>query len=403
MERKFKPKSEKFGNKFKPKFNKFNNDDKPKLKTLELEEHQIHKFKRSSNIINKQNVETRFFRNKYGRQEHKFKYAVNQAARAEVLLNEDEGYLVAEEGEETTEFTQDDIKKAVDITSAAKSFKLNLEQFGPYRVNYTRNGRHLLMGGKKGHLAAFDWISKKLYCEFSVMEEIFDVKWLHLETLFAVAQKKWVHFYDNKGIEIHCVKKMYNVNQLEFLPFHFLLASGSNDGYLKWLDVSIGEMVTEFKSTEDRIQVMKQNPSNAVIAVGGAKGVVSFWSPSMREPLVRVLCHPSPITGVAFSPSGDKMVTTGVDRRIKLWDVRTFKDPIAEYITRTPVNHVSMSQKNSLAIALGNVCEVLNISSTGSIKSIHPYLRHIEDGPISDLEFVVSILIFIYQTLLHFS
>lgn len=393
MQKDFKFKSKKFGDKFKPKFNKFKSEEKPKLKTLDLEEDQIEKFKRTSNKINKRNVETKFFRNKFGKQEQKFKYAVKQAARAEVLLNEDEGFLIPDEGEETTEFTQEDIKQAVDITSAAKSFKLNLEEFGPYRVNYTRNGRHLLMGGKKGHIAAFDWISKKLYCEFSVMEEIFDVKWLHLETLFAVAQKKWVHFYDNKGIEIHCVKKMYNVNQLEFLPFHFLLASGSNDGYLKWLDVSIGEMVTEYKSTEDRIKIMKQNPSNAVISVGGAKGVVSFYSPAVREPLIKVLCHPSPITGIAFSSAGDKMVTTGVDRRIKLWDVRTFKDPIAEYITRSPVNHISMSQKNSLAIALGNVCEVLNISTMGSIQSINPYLRNIEDGAISDLEFVVSIFI----------
>ena len=40
---------------------------------------------------------------------------------------------------------QRDIADAVDIASAHKSFELNLEQFGPYRVDYTRNGRCALL------------------------------------------------------------------------------------------------------------------------------------------------------------------------------------------------------------------------------------------------------------------
>lgn len=294
---------------------------------------------------------------------------------------------MADDGEITTEFTQDDIKQNVDIASATKSFNLNLEDFGPYKANYTRNGRHMLLGGKKGHIAAIEWISKTLYCEFNVMEEIVDIKWLHLETLFAVAQKKWVHFYDNKGVEIHCVKKMTNVNQLEFLPYHFLLASGSNDGWLKWLDVSIGEMVAEIRSTDDKITKMKQNPASAVMCVGNSNGVVTMWSPSVKNPLAKVLCHPSPITAIAFNPSGDKMATTGVDRRLRLWDPRNFKQPLTQYHTRTPVNHIAMSQKNVIALGLGNVCEILRTSSMGSIHSINSYLRHQENGPISSLEF----------------
>lgn len=358
------------------------------LKSLDIEHDQIQKYSRGGQKFRKFNIKTKFFKNKFSRQETNFKYAIKQSARAEILLNEDDGYLIPDDGEETTEFTQDDIKKHVDITSATKSFKLNLTEFGPYKVNYTRNGRHLLLGGKKGHLAALDWVSKKLYCEFSVMEEILDVKWLHLETLFAVAQKKWVHFYDNKGTEIHCVKKMHNVNQLEFLPYHFLLATGSSDGWLKWLDVSIGEMVAEFRSIDDKINIMKQNPSNAVLCIGSSKGVVSMWSPSVKEPLARILCHPAPITALAFSSSGDKLATSGIDRKIKLWDSRNFKQPLAEYQTKTPVNHIALSQKNVMAIAMGDVCEIFRNTNLGSIHSISSYLRNIEDGAISSFEFV---------------
>ena len=387
MEQDLQPKRDKFKKNFKPK--KFDKSGKPaKLKTLKIEPGVIRKYERGSQKIRAKNIETKFFKRKFTRDQKNFNYAIKQSARAEILLNEDDGYLIPDEGEETTEFTQDDIKRNVDITSATKSFKLCLKEFGPYKVSYTRNGRHLLMGGKKGHIAALDWVSKKLYCEFSVMEEIYDIKWLHLETLFAVAQKKWVNFYDNKGVEIHCVKKMHNVNQLEFLPYHFLLASGSNDGWLKWLDVSIGEMVAEFRTLDDKITMMRQNPSNAVICIGSAKGVVSMWSPSMKDPLAKILCHQTPITSLGFNPAGDKMVTTGIDRKIKLWDTRMFKMPLTEYKTRTPVNHVSLSQKNVMAIAMGNVCEIFRNSNLGNLHSINSYLRHIEDGAISSVEFV---------------
>ena len=63
----------------------------------------------------------------------------------------------------------------MDITAATKIFELNLD-FGPYQAKYSRNGRHLLLGSKKGHLAAFDWVTKKLHFETNVMESIHDIR-----------------------------------------------------------------------------------------------------------------------------------------------------------------------------------------------------------------------------------
>jgi len=78
--------------------------------------------------------------------------------------------------EKTFKFKQEDIVKNVDISSAQKHFDLKFDQFGPYSLNYSRNGRHLLIGGKKGHIGAFDWQSGKLSCEIHLGETVRDVQ-----------------------------------------------------------------------------------------------------------------------------------------------------------------------------------------------------------------------------------
>ncbi len=45
----------------------------------------------------------------------------------------------------------------VEVGAARKVFDLRLEELGPYNLSFTRSGRHLLLGGRKGHLALLDW------------------------------------------------------------------------------------------------------------------------------------------------------------------------------------------------------------------------------------------------------
>jgi hypothetical protein len=70
-----------------------------------------------------------------------------------------------------------------------------------------------------------DWREGKLGCELQLGETVRDARWLHNNQLFAVAQKKYVYIYDRAGVEIHCLKKHIEVTNMEFLPYHYLLAT----------------------------------------------------------------------------------------------------------------------------------------------------------------------------------
>ncbi|CAH1100101.1 unnamed protein product [Psylliodes chrysocephalus] len=356
----------------------------PKFKgKVKVPEELIEKYSKGEGVDSK-GIKTSVHRKRIEKKEKNVKFAIEQAAKTEVLLTECSGFLEADSGETTTQFTQKQIVQNVDISAAAKHFDLRLN-FGSYRAKYTRNGRHLLIGGRMGHVAAFDWVTKKLHCEMNVMESVHDISWLHIETMFAVAQKSWVYIYDNQGIELHCIKRLNKVSRMEFLPYHFLLASCSDEGYLSWLDISIGQIVGQYNTHLGRLSVLTQNPWNATLCLGHAKGVVSFWSPTAREPLAKMLCHKAPILGIHVDPSGTYMATSASNRELKIWDVRKLDGPVQEYKLIQAANHLNFSQKRMLALGMGNVVEVYRDCCATAAK--RAYLRHRFVTPISNFSF----------------
>ena len=176
--------------------------------------------------INVKSVKDRKLRGNLKALEDKYKDAVLKAKDAEILLENTGGFLEPEgELERSYRVRQDEIKKDVSLETAQKGFELKLDELGPYICDYTRNGRELLLAGRKGHVATMDWRAGKLSCELQLNETIRDARWLHNNQLFAVAQKKYVYIYDGAGVELHCLKKHVEVTNMEFLPYHYLLAT----------------------------------------------------------------------------------------------------------------------------------------------------------------------------------
>src|SRR6201996_177078 len=227
--------------------------------------------------------------------ENKYRTAVLNAKDAEILYENEEGFLSPEtELEKTYKVRQDDILEAVGVQQAGKAVEFRLD-LGPYVSDYTRNGRGLLLAGRKGHIATCEWRAGKPGCELHLNETVRDAKWLHNDQYFAVAQKKHTYIYDHAGVEIHCLRKYVEATHLEFLPYHFLLAGIENSGMLRYTDTSTGQIVAELATRKGAPTTMAQNPYNAILHIGHQNGTVSLWSPNASEPLVKIQTHAGPV------------------------------------------------------------------------------------------------------------
>ena len=307
------------------------------------------------------------------RSEQGIRNAASSAARAELLLTQQAGYLEAEAGERSARFTQSLICKNVDENTRRKQIDLKLTELGPYRHAMSRNGRYMLLGGRLGHVSSMDWQAGRLEFEINVRETVRDVVYLHNHTMVAAAQRKYVYIYDNTGAEVHCLRSHVEPNRLQFLPFHFLLASVGNAGYLKYQDVSTGQLVAELRTKYGRCDVMRHNPFNAVMCLGHGNGVCTMWSPTVSTPLVKLLCHKGPVLSLAVDDSGLYLATAGIDRQMSIWDVRTFK-PLHSYIMHRPCTTLDVSQRGLLACGFGSHVEIWKDAL--SSKQKEPYLSH---------------------------
>lgn len=162
-------------------------------------------------------------------------------------------------------------------------------------------------------------------------------RFLQDTSFHAVAQKKYAFIYDRDGVEIHRLSSMIEPTRLEFLPYHWLLVSvvssvvllptlllkanqGLN-GHLNYLDTTTGTIVATHNTHLGQCSTMTQNPQNAVIHLGHNNGTVTLWTPNMSTPVVRLLAHLGPVTGLSVwgndGQGGRHLATAGVDGEFK--------------------------------------------------------------------------------------
>ncbi|KAL7530809.1 hypothetical protein ACHAXR_003685, partial [Thalassiosira sp. AJA248-18] len=316
-----------------------------------------------------------------------------EAADAEEILHTHVAGLVEVENdmEKTVQLTQRTLKhQHLEENVARNVYDLQLNDYGPYKMRYDRSGRYALLAGAGGHVSIIDQHSLALKTEFHVPNDIVrDACFLHNGSMMAVSQEKNVYIYDEEGVEIHRLDGHRRVGGMEFLPYHWLLATIGNTGVLQYQDTSTGNLVSQHRTKLGPCRAIRQNPFNSVLHLGHTNGTVTLWSPSSSEYLVKMLCHKgSPITSMAIDQSGRYMTTGGGDSKVKIFDLRMFKEVHSYQTYGGAPTCLDISQTGILGI--GHGCHTTFYRPEAlKVKMKEPYMKHqlSGHGPLESLRF----------------
>jgi U3 small nucleolar RNA-associated protein 7 len=165
--------------------------------------------------------------------------------------------------------------------------------------------------------------------------------------------------------------------RLEYLPYHFLLASCGSNGSLAYTDISIGTNVSKHRSKMGQCQSMGQNKSNGVLSLGHYNGTVTFWQPTMQDYAMKMLCHKNQINDICYDSSGNYMITCGNDKQVKVFDLRKLEEVYSYYTSGIPTS-IDMSGSGVLGISLNSRVQLWKNPHLSKEKS--PYMQHTQAG-----------------------
>lgn len=131
-------------------------------------------------------------------------------------------------------------------------------------------------------------------------------------------------------------------------------ATIGHGGFLQYQDTSTGEIVSQHRTKLGPCGTIRQNPFNAVLHLGHSNGTVTLWSPSSSEYLVKMLCHKgSAVTSLAIDRSGTYMATGGGDNKVRIWDLRMYKETHYYNTYGGPPQCLDISQTGILGVGHG--------------------------------------------------
>jgi WD40 repeat protein/tRNA A-37 threonylcarbamoyl transferase component Bud32 len=162
-----------------------------------------------------------------------------------------------------------------------------------------------------------------------------------------------------------------------FSPDDQLLAVGHDDGSISVWDVNAGKMLYRAPGESGAAVCVAFSGDGTRLASGsryGKFGMLTVLEARSGKLVRRIAAHKAGVRGLAFDPSGEKILTCGGEPTVRAWDLMR-REVVAWQDYASPVNCVAWSH-DGLSIATGHEDGMVQILSTETGKAVHKLQGH---------------------------
>jgi WD40 repeat protein len=118
-----------------------------------------------------------------------------------------------------------------------------------------------------------------------------------------------------------------SITSLAFSPHDYRLAIGMSHGTgypipdVLIVDLITGQVLHALSGQNDRVNAIAFSPSGNLLLTAGADNMIRCWDAQTARPVHTLKGHTGPVTALAFSPDGGTLASGGEDGMIRLWNL----------------------------------------------------------------------------------
>lgn len=172
------------------------------------------------------------------------------------------------------------------------------------------------------------------------------------------------------------------VTALAFSPDSSLIATGHDDGAIRYWDAAGHQCLHELRQHKVPISAVAFSPDGKKLAAAGEDKVISLWEVEAGRHLGDLRGHTDRIPALAWHPSGETLVSAGWDTTARVWDVRTLSPVILLNTHSTQTTALAFSSDGKL-LASADSALVVHVWDFEQKRTLH-----LLKGPQGEIRFV---------------
>lgn len=160
-----------------------------------------------------------------------------------------------------------------------------------------------------------------------------------------------------------------------------LIAAGTADNRLLLWNAPDGKPLADVPAHGGPVRSLAFHPNNAQLATAGEDGLVKFWALPFAP--ARVMNHPDGVLAAAVSGNGQKFVTGGADKIVRLWNPANLQVERQFAGHAVPVGAVAITANANLLASAGS--DAIRLWNPADGKEVGLLVGHV--GDVGSLDF----------------